>query len=194
MILVLKAERTTSTAGAFRACVFDDACVQTTLTVQRWEGSPQPLLCPGRPPPPSVVGAPTTPRPSATNCPRSLMSFSAVLRYFLETPRRMAHNLSRSPEPKQPQWVRRPRLLPTRGLIQLRSCLHPPSHHGRGGRHTKSRRRRSRDKLKLSSEGKVQHGRQGPWIPDRLHRLLTLASAAVPFYPVEHRCWLWSRC
>lgn len=116
------------------------------------------------------------------------MSFSAVLRYFLKTPRRMARNLSRSPDPKHPQWVvRRPRLLPTRGLIQLA----PVSTHHRttDGRqaHTKSRRRPSRDKLKLSSEGKVQQGRAGQGrahgfqTVSTAHRLLTLASAVVAF-------------
>lgn len=42
-------ERITSRAGAFCACVFDDACIKPPLlTVQQREGSPQPLLCTGR--------------------------------------------------------------------------------------------------------------------------------------------------
>lgn len=101
MILVLREERITSTAGSFCACVFDDACVQNHLDRANSAKGPRSLCsAPGvhRHSPWWVL--PKTPRPSATNCPRSHMSFSAVLRYFLETPRRMARNLVSKPRPE----------------------------------------------------------------------------------------------
>lgn len=160
MILVLREERITSTAGSFCACVFDDACVQTTLTVPTAGRVPAPLLCTGRPPPLSVVGAPQNTKAIGNKLSEITYVFLCCSAIFsrdtsangpqpcLEAPTRSNHN-----------GCRRPRLLPTRGLIQLAPVS---THHrttGGGGRHTKSRRRRSQDKLKLNSEGKVQQGR-----------------------------------
>lgn len=133
MILVLREERITSTAGSFCACVFDDACVQTTLTVPTA----------GRVPAASALHRASTATLRGGCSPKhqghrqqivrdhiclSLLFCDIFSRHLGEWPA----TLSRSPDPKQPQWVPSPSPSSDSRSHPARSCLDPPSHHGRG--------------------------------------------------------------